>query len=432
MGAASPRAPGDPAVIGRIHIQIARRHLSHNIFRTALSTAGVGLGVCFMIMLSALMSGFQTKFVNETIESSPHVIVYDDERAVEDEFAGWLGRGLGGAAQVASAKPRQRLYRIKKPAEITALVRRLPGVAAVAENVVGTAILAFGSREVGSSVVGIDPERQESVVATDKYMLRGRLVGLRSAGGAVILGKGLADKLGVREGDTVTARLGGGETRALRVVGVFRTGVVTIDNTRAYVLISLAQQLLGMGRDVNRIVVRLKDYETAQEVAADVEALVGYRTESWQEANANFLSVFVIQQVVTYMVTSGIMIVAGFGILNVLIMLVLEKVPEIAMLKSMGYTATDVTGIFLLEGMTIGLMGIVCGASAGHYLIEVIARLPIKQRGLFESEHLIFNNAPRLYVIASVAAFLITTIAAVLPALRAGRLDPVETLRGHA
>jgi lipoprotein-releasing system permease protein len=414
-----------------MHVAIARRHLNHNIFRTVLSTAGVGLGVCFMVMLSALMSGFQTKFVNETIESSPHVTVYDDERAVEDEFAGWLGRRLGGAAAVASAKPRDRLYRIKKPAEIVELVRRLPGVAAVAENVVGTAIVAFGSREVGANVVGIDPERQESVVATDKYMLSGRLAALRSAGGAVILGKGLADKLGVRAGDTVTARLGGGETRALRVVGVFRTGVITIDNNRAYVLISLAQQLLSMGRDVNRVVVRLRDYEAAHEVAADIEALVGYRTESWQEANENFLAVFVIQQVVTYMVTGGIMIVAGFGILNVLIMLVLEKVPEIAMLKSMGYTARDVTAIFLLEGMAIGLMGIVCGSSAGHYLIEAIGRLPIRQRGLFESEHLIFNNAPSLYVIAGVAAFLVTTVAAVLPAVRAGRLDPVETLRGR-
>jgi lipoprotein-releasing system permease protein len=186
-----------------------------------------------------------------------------------------------------------------------------------------------------------------------------------------------------------------------------------------------------MGRDVNRVVVRLRDYEAAHEVAADIEALVGYRTESWQEANENFLAVFVIQQVVTYMVTGGIMIVAGFGILNVLIMLVLEKVPEIAMLKSMGYTARDVTAIFLLEGMAIGLMGIVCGSSAGHYLIEAIGRLPIRQRGLFESEHLIFNNAPSLYVIAGVAAFLVTTVAAVLPAVRAGRLDPVETLRGR-
>jgi lipoprotein-releasing system permease protein len=422
---------------------VARRHLVHSWFRTAISVVGVAIGDCFMIALSALMAGFETKFVHETIESSPHVVVLDEFRAPPDEFSTWLSTMTGGVATVASAHPRERVNRIKKPLELIEAARALDGVAAAAPNVVGTSILNFGSREVGAQLVGIDPELQERVVSTDEFMTEGRLQDLHSASGAIILGSGLAERLGVHKGDTIGAALHAGgaasasvgsegeSARALRVVGVFHTGIVPIDAVRAYTLVTLAQQLLSLGRDVNRVVLRLQDHTQAREVAAHLEALSGYRTESWQETNANFLSIFTLQKFITYIVTSGITIVAAFGILNVLIMLVLEKLPEIAMLKSMGYTAGDVTGIFLLEGIAIGSLGVLFGSLGGYALTEFLASLPIPQKGLIESEHLVMANTPDLYVIAAAFSFAATLVAATLPALRAGRLDPVVTLRGR-
>lgn len=325
-------------------------------------------------------------------------------------------------------------------------------VAAATQNVVGTSILSFGSREVGAQLCGIDPEMQDRVVSTDEFMTSGRLSDLHSASGAIILGSGLAERLGVRRGDTIGASLSaaggaslsaastgaGGDSsthaersRTLRVVGVFHTGIVPIDSVRAYTLVTLAQQLLSLGRDVNRVVLRLWNHEQAREVAADVEAMTGYRTESWQEQNANFLSIFTLQRVITYIVTSGITIVAAFGILNVLIMLVLEKLPEIAMLKSMGYTAADVTVVFLFEGLAIGVLGVLLGSAGGCGLTEFLGTLPIPQKGLIESEHLVMSNEPRLYAIAAAYSLAATLVAATLPALRAGRLDPVVTLRGR-
>ena len=429
---------------------IARRHLVHSAFRTFISVVGVAIGDCFMILMSSLMAGFETTFVQETIESSPHVTILDEQRDPPDEFAGWLSRESGGVATVESARPRERIYRIKKPLETLAAVRAREGIAAAAMNVVGTSILNFGSREVGAQLVGIDPEEQDRVVSTDQYMRSGRLADLHSASGAIVLGSGLAERLGVRRGDTVGAALHApgssarssagaiasastaGRSRALRVVGVFHTGIVTIDGARAYTLINLAQQLLGLGRDVNRIVLRLDDHEQAREVAADLETMVGYRTESWQEQNANFLAIFTIQKVITYVVTSGITIVAAFGILNVLIMLVLEKLPEIAMLKSMGYTAADVTVVFLLEGLTIAALGVLFGTIGGYWLQQFLGALPIPMKGLIETEHLTFVDPPRVYLVATLASFVSTILAACLPSLKAGRLDPVVTLRGRA
>lgn len=412
--------------------KIARRHLGHSLFRTALSVTGVAIGDCFMVLLAALMAGFEAKFVDETVESSPHVTVLDEFRDPPDEFAGWLSERTGGVVSVASAHPRERLYRIKKPYETLAAIEARPGVAAAALNVVGTAILNFGNREVGAALVGIDPEAQDRVVATDTYMTEGSLSELHSASGAIVLGSGLAERLGVRRGDTIGAALrSGGSARALRVVGVFKTGIVPVDAVRAYTLVGLSQQLLGLGRDVNRIVVRLDDHTQAQDVAADLEAAVGYRSESWQEQNESFLSLFNIQTVITYVVTSGITIVAAFGILNVLIMLVLEKLPEIAMLKSMGYTAADVTVVFLVEGLAIGFMGVVFGSIGGYWLQQALTTVPIPMKGLIEIEHLIFVDPLRVYLIAAGVSFASTIFASCVPALRAGRLDPVVTLRGR-
>ena len=385
-----------------------------------------------MVMLSALMTGFEKKFVTETIESSPHITIYDELRENPDEFAGWLSDQSGGVVTVENARPRERRRRIKKPGEIVETLRGMPQVQAAAQNVVGTAIVNFGSRERGVSLVGIEPEQQEAVNEIDTYIEDGRIYDLYSSGGAMLLGAGIAEIMGVGKGDIVNIKLRDGASRSLRIVGIFKTGVTTIDYSRAYTLISVAQQLLGMGRDVNQIVVRLKDHETARETASDIEQMINYRSESWQEANENFLSIFVIQQVITYLVTGGIMIVAAFGILNVLVMLVMEKLPEIAMLKSMGYSGRDITLIFLLEGIVIGFIGVLCGCIFGYYLTEFVGSLPIPQKGLIESETLTINNAPSLYVIAGTAALIVTLIASVLPAMRAGSMDPVETLRGHA
>ena len=254
-----------------------------------------------MIALSALMAGFETKFVRETIERARVVVSTSSgpRRRVRD-VALALGRRRGVGRVVAPARPLNRIEAARADERCAhgARRRRRPSR--------GTSILNFGSREVGAQLVGIDPEQQERVVSTDEFMTEGRLLDLHSASGAIVLGSGLAERLGVKRGDTIGTALRSGGARALRVVGVFHTGIVPIDAVRAYTLVTLAQQLLGLGRDVNRVVLRLHDHREAREVAADVEAMTGYRTESWQEANAKFLSIFTLQKFITYIVTSGI------------------------------------------------------------------------------------------------------------------------------
>jgi lipoprotein-releasing system permease protein len=237
----------------------------------------------------------------------------------------------------------------------------------------------------------------------------------------VILGSGLQKVLGAKLDDTIVLTSNtGGRTNA-RVVGIFETGVTPVDYSRAFMLINGAQTLLDKKNVVNRIVLRTDDYTQAEAYAAQIENICGYKTESWQEASANFLKIFKIQVVITYIITGALLVVAAFGVLNILIMAVLERVNDIAIMKSFGYSRGDVTLIYMFQGLVIGM---------GKLVIEGLRRLPIKAEGLVKAEGLLMSESPRLYIQAFVCALIVVMFAAVYPARRAAKYDPVEVIRG--
>src|SRR5205085_1781633 len=185
----------------------------------------------------------------------------------------------------------------------------------------------------------------------------------------------------------------GGRTTA-KVVGIFATGVTPVDYSRGYMLINDAQTLLDRKNIVNAIVMRTDDYTKAEGYAAQIESISGYRTESWQESNANFLKIFRIQTIITYFITAALLVVAAFGVLNILIMAVLERVNDIAILKSFGLSRRDVTLIYLFQGLVIALIGSTVGLVLGKLGVEGLRRLPIKVEGLVKSEGLLMAEPP--------------------------------------
>ena len=165
-------------------------------------------------------------------------------------------------------------------------------------------------------------------------------------------------------------------------------------------LLNSAQTLLDKKNIVNEIVIRTDDYTQGRAVAApDRSASAGYRTESWQEANANFLKIFKIQTIITYFITGALLIVAAFGVLNILIMAVLERVNDIAILKSFGLSRDDITLIYLFQGLVIGLIGSIVGLIFGKLAIEGLRRLPIQMEGLVKTEGLLMSEHASQYYI---------------------------------
>jgi lipoprotein-releasing system permease protein len=165
-------------------------------------------------------------------------------------------------------------------------------------------------------------------------------------------------------------------------------------------------------------------------MARQIESIVGYKTESWQESNANFLKIFKIQNLITYIITGALLVVAAFGVLNILIMAVLERVNDIAILKSFGFSRRDITLIYVIQGIAMGLIGATVGLVCGKIVLEALRKVPIEMEGLVKAEGLLMYESPSQYILAFTSALIVVTAAAVYPARRAAKYDPVDVIRG--
>jgi lipoprotein-releasing system permease protein len=213
-------------------------------------------------------------------------------------------------------------------------------------------------------------------------------------------------------------------------VGLFETGSTAIDEGQGYILLKRAQALFGRMDRANMLVIQLDDPYAAPDVAAAIEARIGYRTESWQEASQSLLSVLLIRNIIMYTVVSAILLVASFGIFNVISTVVMEKRRDIAILKSMGFHGRDVRRIFLAEGLAIGAMGSAVGAGLGYGLMAILATVKIQPPGLNEAVNMpVYWGADQM-ALGALFALLSAAGAAYFPARKAGQVHPVDILRG--
>lgn len=409
---------------------ISTRYFTAHKRQSLVCIGGVTISVTMFIAMVAMMNGFSDKFIIETVESSGHITIHDEPREKETQILERFTPHPDALLAIDRTKPREHVKQIKNPSGLIAQLRRMRGIVAAAPEVTGEAIASYGTKNVNMQIIGIEPEQQQRVTTIGKDLKEGSFTRLRTTADGVVIGSGLQKVLGAKLDDTIVLTSNtGGRTNA-RIVGVFETGVTPVDYSRTYMLVNSAQTLLDKKNVINRIIIRSDDYSAAEAYAKQIESICGYKTESWQEASANFLKIFKVQTVITYVITGALLIVAAFGVLNILIMAVLERVNDIAILKSFGLSRGDVTLIYVCQGLVIGLIGSVLGVVVGKLCIEGLRLLPIQVEGLVKSEGLLMSETPGLYIEAFVSAMVIVMIAAVYPARRAARYDPVEVIRG--
>lgn len=409
---------------------ISLRYFLAHKRQSLVCIAGVAISVTMFISMTALMNGLSDKFIVETVESSGHVTIKDEPRETKTQILELAYRSPNALLTVEGTKPRDTVKKIRNAGGLLRMLDRMPGVVAAAPVVNGNAIATYGTKTIPLTIFGVDPERHTKVTTIGEDLVAGSFDRLRTTGDGIILGRGVADVIGAELDDNLTlAGSNGGRTTA-KVVGIFQTGVTPVDYSRAYMLINAAQTLLDKKNIVNEISVRTVDYNQAEAYAAQIEAIAGYRTESWQEASANFLKIFKIQNLITYIITAALLIVAAFGVLNILIMAVLERVNDIAILKSFGLSRGDITVIYLFQGLVIGLIGSSIGLGVGKLTIEVLRKVPVPMEGLVKTEGLLLSDHGSQYVLAFVSSLIVVMLAAVYPARRAAKYDPVEVIRG--
>ncbi len=409
---------------------IAIRYFLSHKRQSLVCIAGVTISVAMFITMTAMMNGFTDKFIIETVESSGHITIHDEPRETRTLILEQAYKDPNALLIVEGVKPKDQVRKIKNPNGLIGKLRRLPGITAVAPMVTGDAIATYGTKTLNLSIDGVEPEQQVVVTTIGTKLTEGNFGRLKTAADGIVLGRGVADMLGAGMNDIISLSSSTGGHTTAKVVGIFSTGVTPVDYGRGYMLLSNAQTLLDKKNIVNEIVLRTDDYTQAQGYATQIESIAGYKTESWQESNANFLKIFRIQTIITYFITAALLVVAAFGVLNILIMAVLERVNDIAILKSFGLSRNDVTLIYLFQGMVIGLIGSVIGLVIGKFAVEGLRRLPIQMEGLVKAEGLLMSEHTSQYVTAFIASMLVVLAAAVYPARRAATYDPVEVIRG--
>jgi len=416
--------------VPRVVLFIALRQLWDRKLLNGIAVLGVMLGVLTLIAINGIMQGFQQKFLSNIIKISPHVTIFDKQlRPAPPILARYENSFV--VARVAHETPSDRTLRIHRPAEIVRAIEKMDGVVGAAGGLTGSAVLAFGPKLYPVDLRGIDPVRQDKVTPIAQYVLEGSYRSLEASPNGILLGSGVASRMGAKVGDVVNCGSALSAPIGLEVVGIYEAGIPPVDNTRVYIHIRTAQALLGKPDIIGRIDVKLADADGSAAFGARLERTLGYDAESWQETNQNFLSLFTMQNTIIDFVVSAILCVGGFGILAIQIMIVLQKTRDIAILRSVGFRRRDILLAFLLQGAIIAVIGAIIGDVAGHFLIGVLGTMKTKQEGLVKSEYFLVYDDPKMYVYGAVFALVVGIVASLIPAIRGSRVEPVDVLRGQ-
>ena len=406
-------------------LYIATRFLVHRKRALLLSLAGVVFGVAIFIGTQAQTQGFAKYFIDSSLGSNGALVVRSRFRPHSPLF-------VPPKNSRGEVTHRSYFEGIDDASAIMRVSRQFSNVVSCSPVLRGTLSARAGFENATVELDGIDPVLHLQTTDLSHQIVEGSFNDFRNNPNSIIIGYKLASTLDVTAGETIQLLPPGGEYRRLLVTAVSRSGVGSIDQTRFYAHARVAQTLLHKPYTASMIIYKLRDPQVAPDLAHHFEALFQHDTQSWQEREESTLQLFLTLRVSAAITVSLIILLAGFGIFNVLTMTVLSKVKEIAILRSMGYRRIDISAIFLWQGAMIAVAGSIIGCICGALVTWGISHIPIRIRGLLYANHFLVTWDWRHYMWATLLALVAVTIASYVPARRAAELPPVATLRGSS
>ena len=407
-------------------LYIALRFATHRKRALLLSLVGVVFGVGIFICTQAQTQGFMQFFIDSTIGSNGALTLRERFQPRYE--------GMVVAAKTSLGKVQRRNFfeGITNVSEIMRVSRQFSNVIACSPVLRGSISARAGFENTTADLFGIDPTSHLSATDLAKQIVGGKFDDFRNNTGSVIIGYRLADLLHVGPGDSVQLLSPGGEYWRFDVAAITRSGVTAIDAARVYAHARVAQRLLQKPYQASMIIYKLRDPDRAPTLANQFEDLFQHTAQSWQDREEGNLQIFSTLRISAAITVSLIILLAGFGIFNVLTMSVLSKIREIAILRSIGYRRIDISAIFLWQGALIACVGSLLGCILGAFLTWAISKVPIQIRGLLYTNHFLVVWDWRHYLWATLLAIISVFIASYVPARRAAQLQPVDTLRGSS
>ncbi|MBV9618233.1 MAG: ABC transporter permease [Verrucomicrobia bacterium] len=407
-------------------LYVALRFATHRKRALLLSLMGVVFGVGIFVCTQAQTQGFSQFFIDSTIGSNGALVL-------RSRFQPRYG-GMVVSAKTPGGAPVRRNYfeGVGNVSEIMRVSRQFSNVVSCSPVLRGTISARAEFENATVELFGIDPSSHLRTTDLAKQIIDGRFDDFRNNTSSVIIGNRLAEQLEAGCGDSIQLLSPGGEYSRFTVAAIARSGISAIDSTRIYAHARVAQRLLKKPYQASMIIYKLRDPESAPELAVRFEDLFQHTAQSWQEREESTLQLFIMLRLSAAVTVSLMILLAGFGIFNVLTMSVLSKVREIAILRSMGYRRVDISAIFLWQGALIAAVGSFLGCGLGALLTWGVSHIPIHIRGLLYTNYFLVNWDWRHYFWATLLAIISVFFASYVPAQRAAHLQPVDTLRGSS
>lgn len=395
-------------------LKIASRYLTANKAQTSLLVFGVAVGVFIFIFMSALIGGLAEFILSRTAGDLSHVTI-----EAEASDPPMLLGDVPGIVLMVQEKDTSREARVANADAFIPIIESMPGVTAISQQITGGGFLRRGAQTAQVSVTGVEPDKVSAIVNLRKYLVQGTV---ELGAGGILVGKRLADDMNFRLGQTVRLQADTGIDKAFVISGIYEIGSGGY-RRQAYVSLATARTLFAMPQGVSRIEIKLRDLYQADATAARIEATTGLPATSWTENAQQLLDALKAQAQTGLMLKSFALITIVIGVASALMLSTYRRRPEIGIMRAMGAPRSFVVVVFVMQGAMIGLVGGLMGAGIGYAVL-----LAFPSREAFQPGNLPIDIAQGAYGVAILLTVISATLAAILPARAASRVDPVTAI----
>ncbi len=400
--------------------------LTSRLRQLVIAVLSVIFGISMYVAMNGFMAGVNESQTEITFTSLAHIKIYNE---TPDEIVPISSKkDSTNEIFVSNGKNINYTEGIKNVEELKSKLQNIPEITTYTPQINQNVFIRNGVLQVNASLSGVETATENQLFKTADYMIEGNFFEIDRRRDGIILGKGLAEKLGVKMDNSITVSTSEGVSKSFKVLGIFETGAVATDRTRAIISIQTARQFFSKNRSyATEMQIGINDYNQAREVAKTIAPTTKYKVEAWQEGNEQLDSSSFLRDILAIAVSLTILIVAGFGIYNIMNMTVNEKIKEIAILKAMGFDGKDITEIFVSQAVFIGLIGGLLGLVLGNIIVRILDHVPFN---IGTMTTLPVSYRPQDYLMAFVFGLSFTFIAGYLPARKASKIDPVTIIRG--
>lgn len=414
----------------KLILDIAFHLLRARLKQTIVAAVGVTFSIAMFISLVSFMSGLNELLDGLMLNRTPHIRMYNEVKPSDNQPLSLSYEYKGNTAFIHSIKPKDRGKSIYNSMSIIRTLKQDKRVIDVAPKVTASVLFNSGTIEISGFVNGIDVVAENTLFKTSDYIKEGKLSDLNQ-NNSIIIGKGLSDKMLLSKGDIIKVSTSNGNLASLKIVGISETGIADIDNMSSYTSLTTAQKLLGQPKNyITDIQVNLYNKELAVAMAKEFHTVFNLDTIDYLAANVQFETGSTVRSIISYAVGIVLLIVAGFGIYNILNMMIYEKMDSIAILKATGFSGNDVKWIFISLSIIIGVVGGVFGLIFGYIFSSIIDIIPFTTTSVPSVTTYPIDYNIAYYGIGIVFALFTTIISGLFPAMKASRVDPVEIIRG--